>query len=293
MVKTFFGQILSIAVVSRCIRNAGLLIPIIEIKGHPMKISASYNYFNGDEHLIPSLKLMRLCVDHISVVCQKVSNAGEPITSFALDALHSAEELKLIDEIIFFEPDLNLPRNGNELSKRKIGLDIARSVNATHFLSVDADEFYRPLEFNIAKGLIQRHGWMSTSVSTFLHVRSPIWRAPDVTCCCFITEIAIDTEIGTEFFPRDNVDPTRRMTASATNHHHFESNVIAMYHMNLVRRDLDQKLRNSTTTDTDFLNSVAEAVCQWQPGAPFEFPHKGKLDLRMVDNEFNTYEPES
>ncbi|MGV2130872.1 hypothetical protein ACQZ4Q_09490 [Agrobacterium vitis] len=257
-----------------------------------MRISASYNFFNGDEHLISSLKLMRECVDHISIVWQKISNAGEPISSCAINALHSANELNLADEIVFYEPNLDLPRNKNEVSKRQIGLDIARKAGATHFLTLDADEFYRPAEFSDAKKLIKKHGWKSTSVPTFLHLKSPVWRAPDVTCCCFITEISDATEMGVEYFPQENIDPTRRMTASAADHHHFAANVVAMYHMNLVRRDLNQKLRNSTTTNTEFLNLVAEAVDRWRPGAPFEFPNKGKLNLSFVENEFNTYEPE-
>lgn len=258
-----------------------------------MQISASYNFFNGDEHLIPSLLLMRQCVEHISIVWQSVSNSGEPITPYAKQTLLAAQDAGLVDAVIAYEPDLMMERHENERAKRRIGLAVARNAGATHFLSVDADEFYRPQEFHAARNLIEKYGCTSTSVNTFLHLKRPIFRAPDNTCCCFVTAITDMTEIGVLEFPHPNIDPTRRMTANSQNHHHFDPSVVAMYHMNLVRRDLEQKLRNSTTRDTDFLHKVQRAVQQWKPGQDFCFPNKGKLDISEVPNEFNTFDDDA
>jgi hypothetical protein len=255
-----------------------------------MRISASYNFFNGDEHLLPSLTMMRHCVDHISIVWQPVSNAGEPISHGAERALQAAQDAGLVDVVLRYEPDLTLERHQNELAKRVAGLEAARCAGATHFLSLDADEFYRPEEFNKARRLIEENRWTSTSVNTFLHVRRPIWRALDITCCCFITAITDSSEIGVSEFPHPHIDPTRKMTADPHNHHHFNPTVVAMYHMNLVRRDLEQKLRNSSTRDTEFLRQVQQCVQQWDPGSDFDFPNKGKLDVFEVSNEFNTYD---
>ena len=255
-----------------------------------MRVSASYNFFNGDEHLFASIRVLRPSVEHISVVWQEISNAGEPITDQAKYSLTKALAHGLIDDVILFTPDLSKERYENELHKRSIGLDVARRNKATHFLSMDADEFYRPSEFIEARSLILKHGWTSTSVQTFLHLRRPIWRAPDITCCCFLTEIFAHTEMGALDFPHPHIDQTRAMTASVDGHHHYDAGVVAMYHMNLVRRDLMQKLRNSTTRDTQFLSHVASAVSNWTPGQEFHFPNKGKLDLTEVENEFDTYD---
>lgn len=175
-----------------------------------MKISASYNFFNGDEHLVPSLTLMRKCVEHISIVWQPISNSGEGITSYAEEALAAVEASQLADDIILYKPDLTLDRHVNERTKRCIGLDAARNAKATHFLSVDADEFYRPEEFHAARRLIEENGWQSTSVNTFLHLKRPIYRSSDVTCCCFVTSITDSTEMGVANFPCPHVDPTRK-----------------------------------------------------------------------------------
>lgn len=258
-----------------------------------MRVSASYNFFNGDEHLVASLRTLRPCVEHISVVWQPTSNAGEPITTYARQALRTAIDGGLIDDVILFEPDLSKERNENELLKRCIGLDSARRSEATHFLSMDADEFYRPAEFLAARELIKTHGWTSTSVGTFLHLKRPVWRSLDVTCCCFLTSITPETKIGVQDFPHPHIDPTRKMTADINGHHHFQPSIVAMYHMNLVRRDLMQKLRNSTTRDMRFLSEVAVAVEKWQPGEDFHFPNKGKLELTRVPNEFDTFDVET
>jgi hypothetical protein len=61
--------------------------------------------------------------------------------------------------------------------------------------------------------------------------------------------------------------------------------------MNLVRCDLSWKLRNSSTTDTVFLDEVTRCIENWKPGRPFSFPRKGELALIQVENEFHTYDP--
>ena len=258
-----------------------------------MLLSASYNYFNGDEHFLASLRAIRSEIDHISVIWQEKSNAGEMITDRALQALDEAKHLQLVDTVIHFEPNLKCKRRINELEKREIGLDSARSAGATHFLSLDTDEFYREHEIAAAKIQIEQHSWKSTSVGTFMHLIRPIYRSKDTTCCCFITQIESETRIGVPEFPCDNVDSTRRMTASAETHHHFDSDLIAMYHMNLVRLDLQQKLRNSSTVNKKFLRQVERALSSWSPGLNFHFPEKGVFTVSEVPNEFDTYDPGS
>lgn len=257
-----------------------------------MRLAASYNYFNGDEHFIASLKAIRETVDVISVVWQETSNSGELISEEAKDALDDALAASLVDQIIEYQPDLSITRKENEKQKRRIGLDLARKAGATHFLSLDADEFYRRAEFDEAKRLITHHGWKSTSVSSFMHIKRPIYRTLDSTNCCFITEICEETKIGVLDFPCQMVDSSRRMTASAETHYHFPAKVVAMYHMNTIRRDISQKLRNSSTTNQDFLTEVQSALDQWTPGEVFVFPKKGTMKVEKVLNEFDTFDPE-
>lgn len=256
-----------------------------------MYLSASYNYFNGEEHFLASIRSLRSEIDHISVVWQEISNAGEPITSAAREALSEAKRLNLVDEVILFKPNFHRKRRENELEKRRIGLEVARKANGTHFLSLDTDEFYRARELNEAKRLIGENNWQSTSVESYLHLRRPLFRAKDNTCCCFITRIDAKTQIGVAEFPCKNVDSTRRMTANPDNHHHLEPNVVAMYHMNFVRTDLGQKLRNSSTVDKKFLKNVERLVQNWRPDVDITLPGKGEMQVVEVTNEFKTFDP--
>lgn len=258
-----------------------------------MRLAASYNFFNGEEHLLQSMRMLRGCVDHLSIVWQEVSNAGAAISDMGRRVVQDAVHKHLVDEVIPFVPDLDRSRKTNETIKRQIGLDAARRAGATHFLTLDADEFYRPPEVEAAKAAIQKSGWRSTSVESFLHIKRPIWRAYDVTCCCFITEIGPATQMGAAGFPCDHVDPSRRMTADPDSHHHFRPDTVAMYHMNLVRADIDSKFTNTSTLDKGFLAKVRAEWEKWQPGTPFHFPNKGTLHLEQVDNEFAAFDPET
>lgn len=256
-----------------------------------MRLGVSYNYYNGDEHFLASLRAMRPHADHISVVWQTVSNAGEPISEQARVALCTAARRGWVDTIEHFSPDLTAERAWNETEKRRLGLELARQANASHFLGLDTDELYRSEELQRAKEQIASNGWRSTSVSSFLHIQRPIYRARDKTNCCFIVEIMADTRIGVPEFPCDTVDATRKMTADADTHHHFSPDVVAMYHMNLIRRDLAAKLRNSSSRDAGFLDEVARTVADWRFGLPLVFPKKGELAIEMVPNEFGTFDP--
>lgn len=98
-----------------------------------MKLSVSYNFFNGEEHLESSIQSIRNSVDYITIVFQSTSNSGNKISTEALDALNDIRSKKLVDKIIDFSPDFSKTRQTNELAKRKIGLDEALHRRCTHF----------------------------------------------------------------------------------------------------------------------------------------------------------------
>ena len=52
-----------------------------------MILSATYNFFNGEEHLIASLKSIRSQVDYINIVYQTISNHGNKCTEYAKDVI--------------------------------------------------------------------------------------------------------------------------------------------------------------------------------------------------------------
>jgi hypothetical protein len=272
-----------------------------------MKLSVSYNFFNGEEHLIASVNSIRASVDFISIVYQSISNSGNIISPEALDTLSDIRNRKLADSIIEFTPDFSEARQQNELAKRRIGLDEALRHRCTHFFTMDADEFYRQSEIEFAKDYVSKNRIWATSVSSFFHIKTPNWRAKDTTCCAFITRINERTEIGVGSYYIDMVDPTRslktpdrgsllqtklRALFPRMDHHHFADSDVAMYHMNFVRKDaMKSKLANTSTTDTAFLEEVRNRYQNWEPGKVFHFPNKGKFTFEKVDNEFNAWTP--
>lgn len=269
-----------------------------------MILGASYNFFNGEEHLRASVRSIRNEVDHISVVYQKVSNRGNLISEEALDALSDLQHEGLIDSLCLYEPDLFKPAVENERIKRQIGIDVARSEGMTHFLSIDADEFYRDKELRAAKDFIEKNRILNTSVYSYMHILTPNWRARDCTNVSFITKLTKRTMIRKTYFV-GSVDPTRRIVTPGPlsiycsfppfwrNHYHFDDNVISMYHMNLVRKDgLRSKFNNSSTNNELFFRDLENLFCNWVPGDTFIFPGKGRLGVKFVENEFNTWTPD-
>lgn len=258
-----------------------------------MKLSVCYNFFNGEEHLEASIRSVRQSVDYITVVYQKVSNAGEPISEEVLATLQRLKDLKLVDKFYNYKPKLNKQRSYNELRKRKIGLWLAILNRCTHFFTMDADEFYRREELDYAKRYIKEHNISSSSVSSFFHLRSVKWRAKDTTNCAFITRISWRTRIGLQPnrpYPTPSIDPTRELHPLKRNHYHFTEQEVAMYHMNFVRKDkMESKLKNTSTTNTDFLRQIEHNINSWQPGDIFSFPNKGDFEMQKVENEFNTF----
>jgi len=117
-----------------------------------MKLGISYNLFDGEELLEPSIKSVRNSADHINVVYQKISNWGESCSENLEDTLSDLVKKKLVDKIYYYTPK-NRSAGQNELHKRNIGLKIAKSHLCSHFLTMDCDEFDHRDQFDKAKKL--------------------------------------------------------------------------------------------------------------------------------------------
>jgi len=91
-----------------------------------MKLGISYNLFDGEELLESSIQSVRASADHINVIYQKISNWGEPCSENLEDLLSDLVKKKLIDKIYCYSPK-KTSAGKNELHKRNIGLNIAKS----------------------------------------------------------------------------------------------------------------------------------------------------------------------
>jgi hypothetical protein len=256
-----------------------------------MRLGVSYNFFNGEEHLIASLRSVRSSAAHINVIFQRISNSGNPATAEASARLQDACNQGLVDHVHLFEPDLRAARSKNELSKRRQGMKLSRIAGCSHFLCMDADEFYRHTEIEFAKRTITDNGYTITTVNSFFHLRRPIYRTLDTTNVAFICRLNLFTRIGSSRYPAQMIDPTRQISTFPRRHCFFSSDSVAMYHMNFVRHDFASKFKNSSTTDSKFLENVETEIRSWEFPNPFNFPGKQKFHMDLVENEFAAFDP--
>lgn len=254
-----------------------------------MICGGSYNVFNAEEHLIPSLTAIRPCLDYINVVVQYASNHGLPSSPGLENIIHEAKARGLVDEVIYYVPNFSITPALNELEKRNIGLRHAKHAGVEYFITLDCDEYYIPEEFNEAKKLIEEEKLETTAVSTYLHIKRPIYRSalPDSTCCAFLTKIDAGSELVYGSPYPALVDPTRRLHGDRESFRMFSPELVAMRHMNLVRHDVEGKLRNSSNAGmTDFMNLVRKAYNDWSPGDVLNFPNKSPMEIVEVRDIF-------
>lgn len=254
-----------------------------------MITGVSYNVFNGEEHLIHSIRQIRPCVDFINLVVQTVSNLGNSAGPTLEATIAATLEQGLADRVIWFAPDLSVPPVMNELHKRNIGLEDAKRAGVTHFMTMDCDEYYDPREFAAARDFIGDCRIRASSVRSYLHIRRPIWRSrfPDNTCCAFLSEIERDTVITLNAPYPTFIDGTRGINEKGRPFHFFDEHIIAMKHMNLVRHNFDSKLSNSSNAGmTAFMKGVRDLYQAWRPGELLEFPGKPPMEIIEVPDLF-------
>lgn len=257
-----------------------------------MKLSVTYNFFNGEEFLYNSIKNLRPVVDHISIIYQDISNFNNKISQEALSVIEKLRKEKLVDDFFLYTPNFEITPQENEYLKRKKGYDLAKDNNATHILLCDADEFYEQKEFIKAKKKIEDDNISFSACHSYFYIHKPTYRSKefDSTNVCFICRLDSYTEfLNNITFPVDNVDPTRRIINKDNNFYFFDDEIV-MHHMNFVRPNFNSKLLNSTSNSNprlrEFLKEVKKSLNNWKFGNEFYFPNKGKYQIIEVENTF-------
>lgn len=212
------------------------------------KWGVSYSVWDGEELLEASINSIRKNVDYINVVWQKQSWFKEPCSENLEPLLLSLKERGLIDELILFEPDFSIKANQNEINKRNAGLKHARKAGCTHFMPMDADEFYISEEFENAKEYIMNFNLTHTACNQLVYTTLDIRNT--FPSDCFITFFHKIT--GREKFVNNCcypspwlVDPTRQIPIKFNSKVAF-LHMVKMHHLSGVRKDIVKKYRNSS-----------------------------------------------
>ena len=217
------------------------------------KLGISYSVWDGEELLEQSIKQIRPVADYINVVWQKLSWYGRPCNPGLEKLLLKLKDKGLIDEIIFFEPDLSANPSYNEINKRNVGLHAARRAGCTHFMTMDTDEFYDTTQFRAAYNDIVERNLTHTCCNIISYVTPTVrYRDPESFFVSFINRIDHNEKFTFDAF-RDYipclVDPTRKIKLRKDSRFCFLGDVI-MHHMTHVRRDMNKKVENSTISQT-------------------------------------------
>ncbi len=273
-----------------------------------MKLAAGYIVFDGLETLEHSIRSIRQNVDLVIVSYQRVSWGGTKASPELISTLESLQNSGLIDKLIeftMFRPTslktaaeaMNAMKF--ELNKRQGCLEVAKSEGCTHYLSMDADEFYRSEEFARAKERIEAENLDATAVHYVNYVTPTLHRGYSRWKVPFIYRVNPNSRhhvLQTNF---SGIDPTRGiLDESYSKTLVFEKEFIAMHHMEMVRNDLLGKYLASSRffPNRSLLPTLAEDIARSKETKVLKFSksHLGDTDnpreeqkLFECENEFN------
>lgn len=264
-----------------------------------MKLAACYNTWGDWELLYKSVENILPLVDQVFIVPQYQSNYGEIDAHIDLD-----EEMKKFTT--YFKSTQGSPidflhgtwKRGDgsamiaETAKRNLGLMYSRDVGFTHYISMDADEFYDPEEFLREKQrFIDNPNLQGLVCASRVYFGSPeLTIGLDTTLVPFIHKITptLKHEFNRNYpFAWEGksirIDPTRSFNINSG----VEMSPIIMEHYSWVRKDMEaykRKIRNSTARHHLERSNILQDLVNAKEGYFCEFYQKR---LVRVPNRFN------
>lgn len=248
-----------------------------------MKLAAGYIVFDGLETLEQSIRSIRESVDLVIVSFQQVSWGNTKCSDKLIPTLSALKKSGLIDEIMEFTnfvpsslvtPEEVLRAKSYETIKRQTTLAKALELGATHYLSMDADEFYIKDQFDEAKRQIEQDGLHATAVRYINYVTPTLHQGLSRFRVPFIYQIGPKSRHNSVQFMFSDIDPTRGISDDSHSRARvFSSDVIVMHHMEMVRKDLLGKYEASSRffRDRSNLPTLAEDIKTAQSNGELKF----------------------
>lgn len=212
------------------------------------KVGASYSVWDGEELLEYAIQSIRSEVDYVNVVWQRLSWYGVPCDSGLEAHLNSLKNKGLIDELLFFEPDLSASPGVNETNKRNIGLVAAQQAGCSYFLTLDVDEFFEKKAFRRALDYVMNRGITHSACNQIGYVGvncrqslPPDWFAP----------FAYRIDHGEKFVLNAFgelpwlIDPSKKIPITYRSRICFLGQVI-LHHYSGIRKNMCRKVENSS-----------------------------------------------
>jgi hypothetical protein len=255
-----------------------------------MKLAAIYNVWaDGLDLLKPSVENILPVVDEVIIVFSSYSNYGHYIPFTCLDP---HEKIQYVN----CEPNRNNPPHQNEIDKRNLGLNCAKEQDFTHFLNMDADEFYQQDEFLTEKNFIEKNNVAGMVCGIKVYFKSPTLTVGfDHTLVPFIHKLTPELKfvLNNKSYPfayddtgNAHIDPTRRLNLYSNI---LFSNVV-MHHYSWLRSDYNLKIENSAARNNLRKSSIYKDLEDAAPGVYNQFYRK---ELTECANIFNLPEYET
>jgi hypothetical protein len=252
-----------------------------------MKLAAIINAWADTLDLLPKcINNVSPMVDTVIVVWSEKSNYGVPDQGM----INFLVQTSVPGNVRFhqFEPVKGLTPHENETKKRNHGIKIARQFEHTHFLIMDADEFYLQSDFQKEKERIEDRDLNGIVCKTKVLFKSPTLFVYDHTLVPFIQKLSSTVSVGNfRHYPfaydsngKAHIDPTRRPSHTSV----IEMSDIFMYHASWVRGDIDKKIENSSAKVNLKKSSIYKDLSSAREGVYNEFY---RSHLATCPNYFN------
>lgn len=245
--------------------------------------------FDGEELLKPAIRSIREQVDFLAVTWQKISYHGNSTDTDIESLINQLKVEGLIDQEVFFEPDLSKSPKDNELQLRNIGLQASRNAGCSHHISFDVDEFILPEQLKYAKETFEDNDY--SIIENVYYYKKPTWQmCPQVknNQVSFIHPVTTSYEMIRKFPYR--IEITRRLTPFDKCRVYTQEEC-TMHHMTYVRKDMEKKLRNSVTGHLYNINKFVDQFNKYQLGDPLVVsPDFLKRKTKLVEDIFGIEE---
>lgn len=246
-----------------------------------MRLVAIFCVWDDWDLLSHSVKNIEPLVDGVIIVASHKSNYGEK----------SEIPLEWMNKVVIHEPQAGKLARENETAKRNHGLELAKKAGYTHFLTMDADEFYEPEPFLKAKERFQPNlkGLVCNCQTYFKSPQLTI--GLDTTLVPFIHKLSDNIHHGfNKAYPfawvdgKIRIDPTRSLNI----YDGVERIDLVMHHYSWVRKDYKKKIRNSTARANLERSTILNDLVEAKEGGFCEYYQK-TLVRASVDFEIPEY----
>lgn len=250
---------------------------------------AIINFWDGGELLPYAVDNWWKCgVDDVIIVYTNTSNYGHTLAGLDNTNFLKNPAFKKCKTFLFDGEGYTAAQK--ETSKRNHGLTRARELGATHFVTADCDEFYDPDEFKHEfKRIKDSNGevWGLCCASRVYFKRPTLTIGRDITTVPFIHVMLPGMYHGmNRHYPYAfvdgaiRIDPTRQLNLTRG----VEWSNIMMEHYSWCRKDINQKIMNSTARGNIEKSDVREEFKVAEAGYFLKFYGR---TLYTVENKFN------